>query len=61
MNEWLDTLQRFPTLAFFWISTKAPIFGLVADFAAVEIDEFRKANIYSQLDVVRNAIEGVHR
>src|SRR5579864_4720006 len=25
MNVWLEILQRFPTLAFFWISTKAPI------------------------------------
>src|SRR5215472_17840553 len=23
---WLETLQLFPTVAFFWISTKAPIF-----------------------------------
>src|SRR5688572_13347824 len=27
-NEWLDILQFFPTVAFFWISTKAPIFVL---------------------------------
>src|SRR6266852_2759653 len=25
MNVWLEILQRLPTLAFFWISTKAPI------------------------------------
>ena len=25
MNEWLEILQRFPTRAFFWISTNAPI------------------------------------
>src|SRR5258706_9582289 len=25
-NVWLETLQRRPTVAFFWISTKAPIF-----------------------------------
>src|ERR1700687_2836409 len=26
MNVWLEILQRRPTLAFFWISTNAPIF-----------------------------------
>src|SRR5271166_5504711 len=26
MNVWLEILQFFPTLAFFWISTNAPIF-----------------------------------
>src|ERR1039458_5904635 len=26
INVWLDILQRFPTTAFFWISTNAPIF-----------------------------------
>src|SRR5713226_5244691 len=25
MKVWLEILQRFPTLAFFWISTNAPI------------------------------------
>ena len=26
MNVWLEILQRLPTVAFFWISTNAPIF-----------------------------------
>jgi len=26
MKVWLETLQFFPTVAFFWISTNAPIF-----------------------------------
>src|ERR1035437_6747492 len=26
INVWLDILQRFPTTAFFWISTNEPIF-----------------------------------
>ena len=26
INVWLEILQRLPTVAFFWISTKAPIF-----------------------------------
>ena len=25
MKQWLETLHRLPILAFFWISTKAPI------------------------------------
>jgi len=25
MKQWLETLHRLPIVAFFWISTKAPI------------------------------------
>jgi hypothetical protein len=34
-----EILQREPTTAFFWISTKAPIRVLVPDGATVEVDE----------------------
>ena len=39
MKVWLEILQRAPIEAFFWTSTKRPDAGLVADLAAVEVNE----------------------
>ena len=60
MNVWLEILQFRPTGAFFWISTNAPIFGVVADFAAVEVDELRELHVLTELHIRGNADEIAH-
>ena len=39
MNVWLDILQLLPTEAFFWIFDESADLGVVADGAAVEVNE----------------------
>ena len=52
MKVWLEILQFLPMVAFFWISTKAPILVLSSDAAAVEIDELGELDVLAQLHVV---------
>ena len=63
MNVWLEILQRLPTVAFFWISTNAPIFVSSPIVAAVQVDERRELDVLPELHVGGDGailIHGVH-
>ena len=51
IKVWLEILQFFPILEFFWISTKAPIFVLSPISQPYRLMNFDKLDVFSQLDV----------
>ena len=61
MKVWLEILQRLPTLAFFWISTNAPILVSSPISHPYRLMNFDRRTFVAQLDVVCDAIEGIHR
>jgi len=45
---WLEILQRLPTLAFFWISTKAPIFVSSPISQPLQINELGEPHVLAE-------------
>ena len=55
MKVWLEILQRRPTLAFFWISTNAPIFVSSPISQPYRLMNLASLTSFAQLDVRRDS------
>src|SRR5258708_5237052 len=61
IKVWLDILQRFPTLAFFWISTKAPIFvssPIVHPYKLMNLDNLTARPSFTSGAIEQNSFTG---
>ena len=54
MKVWLEILQRRPTVAFFWISTNAPIWVSSPIAATVQVEEAAEPDVRPQLHIRRD-------
>ena len=56
INVWLEILQLLADRRVLLNFDKRADLGSVADFAAIEVDEFRQLDVFAQLDVWRDAL-----